>query len=224
MKLTRILPVCGLAALASMAVPAARATSLSYWVILNTTSLLSDSNAPFSLDLQLATGSGNVSNTVTLSNFTFNGGTPAGSANYTDGSESGSFASSVTLTNASANNEFAEQFSTGVSSIEFKVTETENTEEVTSGTPVDDQFNVYLDDNNANTGYFVPSLAPDGSDALLEAPLFENATISSVATYASQSPDAGVVTTAVVPEPSSVGMLAMAAGAVGFAFRRFRRA
>jgi len=224
MKLTPILLACGVAALAFTATPAARATSLSYYVTINTTSLLGNSDAPFSLDLQLAQGSGNVTNSVTLSNFSISGGTFAGSSNYTDGSESGSLGSTLTLTNADLNNEFAEAFSTGVTSIAFKVTETENSEEVTSGTPVPDQFNVFLDDNNTSSG-FVPSTAPDGSDAILESALFENATLSSVKTYSTTSPDAGVVTTTAVPEPSSIGMLAMAAvGTVGFAVRRFRRA
>jgi hypothetical protein len=224
MKLTRILLGCGLAAIASTAIPAAQATPLlSYYVTINTASLLGNADAPFSLDLQLVQGSGNVSNTVTLSNFSFTGGTAAGTPNYTDGSESGSLAGTLTLTNADANNEFAEAFSAGVTSIQFKVSETENSEEVTEDLATDDQFNVYLDDNNTSSG-FVPTNATDGGDALLESPLFENATLSSVQTYSSQSPDAGVITTAAVPEPSSVGMLAMAAGAVGFAVRRFRRA
>jgi hypothetical protein len=223
MKLTRILLACSLAALASSAIPAARATSLTYWVTINTASLLGNSDAPFSLDLQLAAGSDNVSNSVTLSNFSFTGGSAAGSSNYTLGSFSGSFGGTLSLDDSQGTSEFAEAFSTGVTSIQFKVSETENSEEVTSGTPANEQFNVYLDDNNTASG-FVPSLAPDGSNALLESPLFENATLSSVQTFASTSPDAGVVTAASVPEPSSIGMLAMAAGAVGFAVRRFRRA
>jgi hypothetical protein len=223
MKLTRILLVSGLAALASTAIPAARATLLTYVVTINTASLLSNPDAPFSLDLQLAPSSDNVTNSVTLSNFRFTGGSASGTPNFDQGSFSGSFAGTLTLTNASGNSEFAEAFSTGVTSVQFMVSETENTEEVTSGTPIDDQFNVYLDDNNTPSG-FVPSTAPDGSEALLESTLFENATLSSVKTFSSQSPDAGVVTTTAVPEPGSIGMLAMAAGVVGFAVRRFRRA
>jgi hypothetical protein len=223
MKLTRILLVCGLAALASTAIPAARATTLTYWVAINTTSLLGNSDAPFSLDLQLGEGSGNVSNSVTLSNFAFNGGAAAGSSNYTLGYYSGSLAGTLTLNNSEGTSEFAEAFSSSVTSIGFDVTETENSEEVNSGTPVNEQFNVFLDDNDTSSG-FAPSTAPDGSDAILEAPLFENATGASIKTYSTTSPDAGVITTAQVPEPSSIGMLAMAAGAVGFAVRRFRRA
>jgi hypothetical protein len=220
MKITRILLAAGAVALASAIAPAAHAVSLTYYVTLNTLSLGSDSNGPFSLDLQLATGSGNVTNSVTLSNFTFLGGSTSGTPNYTDGSESGSLAGTLTLTNADSNNEFAEQFSSGVTKIQFTVVETENSEEVSSGTPTNDQFNVYIDDQNSNTGYNIATGAPDGNNELLESQMFENATLSSVKTYNSTTPDSGVTVTTAVPEPASASLMVVALGAFGLIARR----
>ena len=223
MKITRTLLAAGAVALASAIAPAAHATLLTYFVTLNTASLAGDTNGPFSLDLQLATGSGNVSNSVTLSQFTFLGGSPVGTPNYTDGSETGSLAGTLTLTNADANNEFAEQFSSGVTKITFEVSETENTEEVTSGTPTDDQFNVYIDDQNASTNDEIATGALDGGDELLESAMFENATVqSSVHTYNSTTPDGGV-TVSPVPEPESTSLVVVVLGTFGLFARRIRR-
>jgi hypothetical protein len=223
MKITRTLLAASAVALASAIAPAAHATLLTYFVTLNTVSLAGDANGPFSLDLQLATGSGNVSNTVTLSDFTFLGGSPAGTPNYTDGSESGSLAGTLTLTNADANNEFAEQFPSSVTKIQFEVSETENTEEVTSGTPTDDQFNVYIDDQNASTNFDIATGATDGGDELLESPMFENATLSSVDTFNSTTPDSGVTVTTTVPEPASTSLMVVALGAFALIARGIRR-
>jgi hypothetical protein len=193
--------------------PASRAANLIYTVTLYTSSLDSNPDAPFSLDLQLLTGSGNpttgagnVSNTVTLSNFTFLGGSASGTPNFTAGGESGSLAGGLTLTNSSGNNEFAEAFSSSVTSITFKVNETLNTEVVGSGLPTPDTFSVFIDDNNTADG-FVPTTAPGGADALVISELVSGDTFSSVGFYDStSSPDPGVVA---VPEPGSTGMLCL---------------
>jgi small ligand-binding sensory domain FIST len=194
--------------------PASRAANLDYNVTLHmTSSILNNTNAPFSLDLQLATGSGNVTNSVALSNFVFTGVTAAGTSNYTAGTPSGSFASTLTLTvnNSTPISEFAEAFSTNVGaitgSISFHVSQTTISETVGSGTAIPDQFNVFIDDNNTTDG-FVPTTAPGGTDALLTSAISSGETVASVNTYSSSSPDDGVTTNVqAVPEPGSWAML-----------------
>src|SRR5271167_2625596 len=128
MKTTRILGASVAlltTALVLALAPSAKATTfpdLTYNVTLNLSSLAADNPAgsPFSLDLQLLQGSGNVPNTVTLSNFTFTGGTASGTPAFTVGGVTGSLASSVVLSSTvggSIDNEFDELFSSGVTSI-----------------------------------------------------------------------------------------------------------
>jgi hypothetical protein len=203
-------PLLLLALLSLLAVSQAKATNypdLTYNVTLNLANLAGyAANAPFSLDLQLAQGSGNVTNTVTLSNFTFTGGTATGTPNFTTGGVSGSLASSLVLTNTSLDNEFAEAFSTGVTSISFSVDQTPNSEEVTSGTAIPDQFNVYLVDPNVN---YVPTTDPTGADTLVSSALGTNATVSQYAIVAA-------------PEPG-IGSLLLAGGALVGGLMRWRR-
>jgi hypothetical protein len=182
MKTTRILSASGAALLSTVLLvafaPSAQATTfpdLGYNVTLNLGSIESNGNGLFSLDFQLVTGSGNVANTVTLSNFSFVGGSPSGTPNYTGGSETGSMVpgGTIKLTNGTANfgdNEIAEAFSAGVTQISFHVDETPNSEVVGSGTAIPDQFNVFLDDN---TGYSIPTTDPSGGDSLVSSDLRE---------------------------------------------------
>jgi hypothetical protein len=227
MKTTRILSASGAALLSTAFLialaPAARATTypdLDYYVTLNVSPLELNPNGPFSLDLQLVQGSGNVTNTVTLSDFQFVGGSPTGTPDYTSGNESGSLASSVVLINTASDNEFAEALSSGVSQISFKVDETPNSEIVDSGTPIPDQFNIAILDNNLNN---IPTTDPSGGNTLVSSALGSNATLASVGTYSSLSPDAGVTALA-VPEPRSwaLGLLA-ACAMVGMLGMRRRR-
>src|SRR4051812_26365032 len=102
MKTNRLARACGAALLATALLalaPSSHAADLVYYVTLDLSSLIGNPNQPFSLDFDLVTGSstgghGNVTNTVTLSNFIFTGGTPTGTPNFTLGGQSGSFASS----------------------------------------------------------------------------------------------------------------------------------
>jgi len=226
MKTTRLLSAYGAAMLSTALLlalaPAARATpfpDLVYTVTLNVNSLGQDPNAPFSLDLQLVQGSGNVLNTVTLSNFVFTGGTASGTPDYTNGMETGSLASSVVLTSPATPegevSELAEAFSAGVTQISFKVDQTPNSELVSSGTPIPDQFNVAILDSNLNN---VPTTDPSGAAAdtytLVSSPLGESSSLATVKTYTLQ----------VAPEPSTYATLLGGLVALGvMAIRRRAR-
>jgi len=203
--------------------PASRATNLIFTVTLNTASLVGNLDAPFGLDVQLVQGSGNVTNTVTLGAFSFTGGPGLDASSiYSAGGVAGSFSSgSLTLTNSSSNNEYAENFGAGVTQIKFSVTASINSEVVGNGTPVMDQFNVYIDDGNTADG-FVPTTAPGnpGSDALVQLNLASTDQVSSIQAFNSTAggPDPGVITT--VPEPGSTAMLCI--GGFGLLAWRFK--
>ena len=228
MKTSRTARACGAAVLSALILLASAASSqaqtfgdLTYYVTLNVSSLTSNGNGPFSLDLQLNTGSGNVTNTVTLSNFTFTNGSATGSPNFTLGGETGSLTSSVTLTNSSATNELAQAFSGTTTQISFAVDETSNSELVSGGTAIPDQFSVYLDDA---TGSFIPTTDSVNSTLVTEA-ITAQQTLGSVSTFSSTSPDGGVTASvSAVPEPGSAAMLVL--GVAGLCARRrtFRRA
>jgi hypothetical protein len=205
--------------------PSAHATeptypNLNYRITLTLTPALEASmSGPFSLDLQLVQGSGNVINTVTLSNFIFAGETASNTPDYTNGAATGSFATSVVLTNTDSDNELAAAFTSGVTSITFNVSETPNSEVVTSGTPYDDQFNVAVLDNGLNN---LPTTDPSGGNALVISTLSSSETVGSVETYSSVSPDAGVTATVTaVPEPSTLP--AIVAGLAFMALLGIRR-
>ena len=205
MKTKRILSAFG-AALLSPAfmlalAPAAQAATfpdLTYTVNLDLSSLGLNPNGPFSLDLQLVQGSGNVTNTVKLSNFSFTGGSATGTPDFTMGNESGSLATTVTLTNTSSDNEFAEAFSAGVTQISFTVDQTPNSEVVTSGTPIPDQFNVAILDTNLNN---LATTDISGGNTLISSALSSNATSASVDRYSLIA----------APEPGSAAMFLLGA-------------
>lgn len=186
-KITHLAIVSALSLLALSQAKATTYPDLTYNVTLNLANLAGYTDGPFSLDLQLADGSGNVTNTVTLSNFVFTGGTASGTPNFDTGGVTGSLASSLVLTDSSLDNEFAEAFSSGVTSISFNVDQTPNSEEVMSGTAIPEQFNVYLVDPNVN---YVPTTDPTGADTLISSDLGTQATVNQYTIVAAPEPAA----------------------------------
>ena len=180
--------------------PLGRAANLNYTVTLNTASLVGNANAPFSLDVALGSGSQtpNSDNTVTLSNFVFANGT-LGAVSFSSGGESGSMASTVTLTNSSLDNELAQSFSNTVTQVTFTVSQTNNT-----NNPVPDQFNVSILDGGLNN---IPTTDPNGGNTLVLANITSAQTLASVATYRSTANGEAPGVTAAVPEPRSAAGL-----------------
>lgn len=217
MKITRILSTFALSVTLLLALStAAKAQStnaignLTYNVTLSGFSAFEATNNPLSLDVQLLAGSGDVSNSVTLSNFVFTGGSSLGS-NFTNGMVSGSFSNTLTLTSligaGDPDNEYAEAFSSGVSSISFQVSETPNSETVTSGTAIPDQFSVYLYDSNDNV---VPTTDPSGGNTLITESIASTQTTNSVQQYS----------VAAVPEPSTYVLFGLGALVLVVTLRR----
>jgi len=227
MKTTRFFRKATTAALSAsfllVLAAASPAANLVYYVSLDVSSLVSKPDGQFSLDFQLVPGSDNVSNTVTISNFTVVGGSLLGTPSYSAGGASGSMLTSVTLTNSDpADNEYAALFSTGVTKIQFMVTETSNSETVGSGTPIPEQFNAAILDNQLGN---ILTTDPSGGNTLISSAIVAGQTLSSVQTYSSTGTDGGVnVTTSlnVIPEPGSASLLLV--GACAMMARRKRSA
>ena len=224
MKTTRTYRLCCAAVLSGAAwlalAPQSRAANLNYYVTLNTASLVGNSNAPFSLDVVLGSGaqSPNSDNTVTLSNFIFHGGS-VGATSYSNGGESGSMTSSVTLTTSGEDNELAQYFGNTVTEIQFSVSMTSNTDN-----PFPDQFDIAILDSGLNN---VQTTDPAGGNTLVLANINTAQTLASIQTYQSTSNgEAPGITVTVVPEPTSlVSLLAAVFGATGLYLRKngFRR-
>ena len=216
MKITRTPRLCCAAILSGSLLlafsPKGRA-NLDYTVTIDTASLVGNVNEPFSLDFVLGSGSQfpDSDNTVKLSNFAFVGGS-VGAVSYSNGGESGSMTSTVTLTNSSEDNELAQSFSFNVTSISFNVDETSNT-----NNPFPDQFDVAILDSGLNN---IPTTDPSGGNTLLLENINTAQTIASVATYQSTATgEAPGVTVSAVPEPASVAGLLIGCGALGLCVR-----
>jgi len=216
-------------AIALLGAPALRAQVLTFNVDLNTATLSADSaNAPFDLDFQLNYGnSALASNTVTLSAFTFTGGSALGSA-VTSGSATGSLASSVALTANSTHpfSELFQQFSSGTTDIKFTATVNEPGPNV--GVPT--QFSAAILDQSLGFPAQLFTTAPDTA-SLVTLDLSASNTIANVGAYTSTSSADGntavpgvMASITAIPEPSTTA--AIFGGVVmmfAFVTRRFGR-
>ena len=191
---------------------------LSFHLDLNTTSLVANPSAPFSLDLQFSQGNG-LSNTLTLSNFVFTGGAPTGAAT-TLGGASGDLGSGVLLRDTSPLNDLYQGFSGTTLGISFDVSSTLNP---SAGTP--NLFTVSI--LGADLLPILTTSPGAGTtaetDYLVGVPIDDSSTFASVRTYTSNVPGSttpgGTVAASplAVPEPSSLGLmlLALSLGAAG---------
>lgn len=197
--------------------------SLSFHVDVNTAPLLGlvGAPAPFSLDYQLVdgAGTGDGNNSVTLSNFVFNGGTFSGTATRTGGAI-GSLASTITLTDSSFASELFQGFTPGMS-LGFDVSMSTNVE--AGLTP--DSFSFGILDNLL---FQLPTTDPLGVSLLSVDFNSTSLPLGSVRTYASTSP-AGVTVTVTpitpgIPEPATALFgIALCGVCLGRGRRRLRK-
>jgi hypothetical protein len=224
MKITRTLgAVAALFTASLLFTQAAKAQTpipnLSYNVTISNLNVLPFTNGEYFLDLNLITGSGNVTNTVTLSNFTFTGGGVDASnpGNYTNGNVTGSFASSIVFSSLIGEggqvNELTEAFSTNVTSISFNVNATINDEVVGNGVATPDQFYVDVQDTN---GTYIPTT--DASASTLVSETIASTNNSASVQYFNGTGAAAGVTA--VPEPSTYLLFGLGALALVIAYRR----
>jgi hypothetical protein len=198
-------------AVALSCLPAAHAQTLTFDVDITTASLSADSaNAPFYLDLGMTYGNSSLaSNTATLSNFTFTGGSAVGSA-VTSGGASGSLAGTATLAVSSTQSaaELYQAFSPGTTNISFVATITERGPDI--GSP--SEFTASILDSSLGFPAQLFTTAPD-TESLVTLNLNSANTIANVNTYTSVSsadgntPVTGVTAFVAIPEPSTTAAI-----------------
>jgi hypothetical protein len=187
---------------------------------INTASLSQEAaDAPFDLDFQLLFGNSSLpSNTVTLSNFVFTGGSATGTP-VLSGSATGSLLNTVTLTASSAHTdaEFYQQFLSGVTDISFTATVTEAGPDI--GTPT--EFAASILDNSLGFPAQIYTTAPDTA-SLITLDLNTDNTLADVQTYAPVSSADGNTSLASVPDQGSTAAL-LGCAVLGLAYfgRRF---
>jgi hypothetical protein len=213
-------------ALALSGLSGLHAQPLIFDVDINTASLSSDSsNSPFYLDLAMIYGNSSLaSNTATLSDFSFTGGSAVGTGVVTGGA-SGSLSSTVSLTASSTqpSSEFYQQFSSGVTNINFFATITENGPDIGSPT----EFTATILDSSLGFPAQIFTTAPD-TESLVTLDLNSANTFRDVGTYTSISSADGLTpilgVTATVPEaPTSTAVLCGAAMMIALCLRQAAR-
>jgi hypothetical protein len=191
---------------------------------LNTAPLETSATGPFTIDFQFDAGDQAVTNTVTLSNFTFGGGSlNASPSSEMGGVLVGTSPFSVTLTNSSFLNDVQFAFTPG-SSLSFDYSATSNSEPTTP-----DTFTFAIFDG---TGNEIPTDNPNFFDSFFELDLPANGSgtntiLSGSSGYsvdiAAPTVQSGGGGTSPVPEPSSSSLLGVAV-LIFLALRTTRRA
>jgi hypothetical protein len=177
----------------------------------------------FTLFFQMVDGSGvgNSDNTVSLTNFNFDGGSATAGTVMEFGGGTGDMSSGVTLTNSNSLLNFVSQSFTPGPELMFLATFTNNLD-----SPFPDQFTTSLIDPNGNG---VPTLDPTGNDTLITVTLTgtvqpgPDGNAPPVGLFGTDPSQTSLVVPApsVVPEPGS--LILMLGGLAGVGLRRFCR-
>ncbi len=230
MRLSRLMPCAGLLGfILILAGPAARA-DLTWTVSLDTSQLAANYTAPFALDFELVGSNGN---TVTLTNFSFGGGSAGPGSAFLTGGASGNLGSSVSLTDNTVNffSDFNQQFTPG-STLTFTVDST-LVAPPSGGTP--DNFSMvifsgYDPVNGYNPftgtgGTPIPTTDPSGADTFFNFNV-NGPGSTTVDSFPSASGNISITVTPaiVVPEPSSgvIVLLSVVCTAAAIFWRRNR--
>jgi hypothetical protein len=191
----------------------AATTALTYHVAIDTAPLVNDApDQPFALLIQLNSGgTPGVTNAVTLSDFSFAGGSggDAGSV-QSMGDVSGDLSTKVMLdTDNSGFNNFSENFSPG-SSLSFLLSTTDNSVDPTVNTP--DEFSLQILDSAGNP---IPTLDPSDADSLITLTYAQPLESATYASDTSRTTTSGASlqftapTISLVPEPASAAIVLM---------------
>jgi len=182
------------------------AAGISVNVSINTSGLPTGPGSEIVFIFTDGSGLGDANNTATLTNFALGGGTLGISS--TSGGASGDMSSTVSLTDSSLLNFFAETFSTGTS-VSFLLNLTTNLD--AGGTP--DQFSVQIIDSNGN--FLSPSDPLTGNLLAinLDSASPSTSTQSSLVTVSSPGPVG-------TPEPATILLLTAGLAAIALSTKR----
>ena len=185
--------LCATAILLSAAL---RATAAGYDVTIDTSALIGNPSAPFSLDFQLndGAGTGSAQNFASITGFNFGSGNATGSASIFGGT-AGDLVSGITFHTTSAFNELYQGFTPG-NTLSFHV----SLSETAPSTETPDSFSFAILDQSLS------NIATTGiADTLLEVDLTDAGAIATLG----NSIDGVSITATAVPEPYAAPVVAV---------------